>query len=132
MIRRLLIAAAVALLTTLVFAGGWRWLPGEYSAASPAGVPWGVPGRAVKIASFNTLSNERGEGRVLAELRAMDADYLLLQEVQEKDVAGMAEALGMKFQYVAATFPPDPNVKAGSKSRGSAISTNFPSATTTG
>src|SRR5690606_18436433 len=56
----------------------------------------------------------------------LDADFLLLQEVQATDVARMAGALGMEHRYVPATFPPAANVRDGSPSRGNAILSRHP------
>ena len=73
------------------------------------------------IATYNTASNHFGKEAVLHDLQETRADLLCLEEVQERDVAEMAHALGMHFTFAGIIFPPNPDVVKGSRSRGVAI-----------
>src|SRR5258705_1323455 len=83
----------------------------------PASAVWSPPDRAIKIASYNILHNERGIDRVVAEIRKLDPDFVFLQEVERRDLSTMTQALGS----LPAIYHASENLAGGSASWGNAI-----------
>src|SRR5437899_7706279 len=63
---------------------------------APAEVPWGVPPRTLRFASYNILHSQRGLERVTGELVKLQPDFVFLQEVEFADGPALAKALGMQ------------------------------------
>ena len=93
---------ALLVLGLFVLGGAVLWglfqAPRVTSPPAPAGSEWGVPPRPLRFASLNVLHLQRGLDRVINEIRAVGADYVLLQEVESRDVVDLARALEMR-QY---------------------------------
>jgi endonuclease/exonuclease/phosphatase family metal-dependent hydrolase len=83
----------------------------------PPTAVWAVPARPIKIVSYNILHNQRGIDRVIAEIRRLDPDFVLLQEVERSDLSRMTEALGS----LPAIYHASENLAGGSASWGNAI-----------
>jgi endonuclease/exonuclease/phosphatase family metal-dependent hydrolase len=60
----------------------------------PASAAWGVPDRPLRFVSYNILHNERGMPRVIAEIKKLDADFILLQEIEREHLSAMTRELG--------------------------------------
>ena len=73
--------------------------PRAISPPAPVGVGWGAPNRPIRVASFNILHLQRGIDAVVREIKAVDPDFVLLQEVDSRDVVGLARALGMQRHH---------------------------------
>jgi endonuclease/exonuclease/phosphatase family metal-dependent hydrolase len=73
--------------------------PRAVSPPPPPRAVFGAPDRPVRIVSFNILHNQRGIDNVVADIKAFEPDILLLQEVESRDVIGLAERLGMRRQH---------------------------------
>ncbi|HYO11062.1 MAG TPA: endonuclease/exonuclease/phosphatase family protein [Tepidisphaeraceae bacterium] len=73
--------------------------PRPSSPAAPAGVGWGVPGRTLRFVSYNVLHNQRGIENVVAAIKPLDADFVLLQEAESRHATDLARALGMTQTY---------------------------------
>ena len=93
---------AILVLSLFALGGAVLWglfqAPRATSPPAPAASGWGVPARPIRIASFNVLHLQRGFDAVVNEIRAVNPDFVLLQEVESRDVVGLARALGMQ-QY---------------------------------
>ena len=93
---------AILVLGLFALGGAVLWglfqAPRATSPPAPAASGWGVPSRPIRVASFNVLHLQRGFDAVVNEIRAVDADFVLLQEVESRDVVGLARVLGMQ-QY---------------------------------
>ncbi len=70
--------------------------PRATSPPAPVAAGWGVPARPIRVASLNVRRLQRGIDQVTSELRTLDADFVLLQEIDSRDVVGLARALGMQ------------------------------------
>ena len=93
---------AIVVLGLFALGGAVLWglfmAPRATSPPAPAAAGWGVPTRPIRVASFNVLHLQRGFDAVVNEVRAVNPDIVLLQEVDSRDVVGLARALGMQ-QY---------------------------------
>jgi len=82
----------------VVFAGGF-WFLMRWSARGPGSPPppsaaWGVPDRPVRVVSYNILHNQRGMNGVIEEIRRLQPDFVLLQEVEREHLSTMTRELG--------------------------------------
>ena len=93
---------AIVVLGLFALGGAVLWglfqAPRATSPPAPAVSGWGVPARPIRVASFNVLHLQRGFDGVVNDVRALNPDFVLLQEVESRDVVGLARALGMQ-QY---------------------------------
>ncbi len=64
-------------------------------AAAPARAVWSPPAKPVRVVSYNILHSQRGIGRVVEEVRRLNPDFVLLQEVEKRDLSQMTRELGM-------------------------------------
>ena len=98
--RRSFSRGAILVLGLFALGGAVLWglfiAPRATSPPAPAAAGWGVPLRPVRVASFNVLHLQRGFDAVVNEVRAVDPDFVLLQEVESRDVIRLAQALGMQ------------------------------------
>jgi hypothetical protein len=105
----------LVVLTMFAFGGvvlcGLYMAPRGHSPASPR-VPWGAPSRPVVFASVD-FGGEPGVSDALAfQVRGLDADYVLVQNIRPNDVLPLAEALGMEGSYHPQLFQRrDPRLK---------------------
>jgi endonuclease/exonuclease/phosphatase family metal-dependent hydrolase len=102
--------------------GGAFWAVMRISARGagsppPAGAVWGVPERPVRVVSYNILHNERGMGRVIEEIRKLDPDFVLLQEVEREHLSAMTREL----RSLPAVYHRSENLAGGRASWGNAI-----------
>jgi len=72
--------------------------PHAISPPAPLDASWGVPGRPLRFVSYNILHNQRGIENVAAEINATKPDFVLLQEVESRDLIELAARLRME-QY---------------------------------
>jgi endonuclease/exonuclease/phosphatase family metal-dependent hydrolase len=74
--------------------------PRAISPAAPLDASWGVPDRPLRFVSYNILHNQRGIDKVCAQIDAHKPDFVLLQEVESRDLIELATRLGMeKFHH---------------------------------
>jgi endonuclease/exonuclease/phosphatase family metal-dependent hydrolase len=105
-----------------IFAVGLAALAGMFlarpdkSPAVPPNLAWGVPDRPIRVVSFNILHNQRGLERVVDEIRKLEPDFVLLQEVESEHVLIMAEALAMRGTHHARAYQRSSNL-AGPKAK---------------
>jgi len=83
----------------------------------PTSAVWGAAARPVKVASYNILHNQRGIDRVIVEIRKLDPDFVLLQEVERRDLSALTEAL----QSLPAIYHASENLAGGGATWGNAI-----------
>ena len=84
--------------------------PRATSPAAPPATEWGAPDRPVRVASFNALHLQRGLDAVVAEVRKVEPDFVLLQEVDSRDVVSLAAALGMRQHHHPNAFERSANL----------------------
>jgi hypothetical protein len=85
--------------------------PRSRSPASPA-VPWAAPSRVQRFVSLDLTGASAG-GAVVQQVRSLDPDYVLVQNVRFDDVLPLAEALDMARSYHPQLFQrPDARAKA--------------------
>lgn len=70
--------------------------PRAVSPAAPRDASWGVPDRSLRFVSYNILHNQRGIERVCGEINAHKPDFVLLQEVESRDLIELATRLSME------------------------------------
>ena len=70
--------------------------PRAVSPPVPRDAVWGVPDRPLRFVSYNILHNQRGIERVCEEINARKPDFVLLQEVESRDLIELANRLGME------------------------------------
>jgi endonuclease/exonuclease/phosphatase family metal-dependent hydrolase len=83
----------------------------------PASAVWGVPDRPVRFVSYNILHNQRGMSRVIEEIRKLDPDFILLQEVERDELSDMTRDLGS----MPAVYHASENLAGGRATWGNAI-----------
>jgi endonuclease/exonuclease/phosphatase family metal-dependent hydrolase len=70
--------------------------PRAVSPPAPLDAAWGVPDRPLRFVSYNILHGERGIDKVTAEIKQIDPDFVVLQEVESRDLIELAARLGME------------------------------------
>jgi endonuclease/exonuclease/phosphatase family metal-dependent hydrolase len=104
----------------LLFGGGFLALMyanrGPTSPPPPSAV-WSPPDRPVRIASYNILHNQRGIAKVVEEIRKLEPDFVLLQEVERGDLSAMTQSLSS----LPAIYHASENLAGGRASWGNAI-----------
>jgi endonuclease/exonuclease/phosphatase family metal-dependent hydrolase len=128
----LLAGAAVAALAFLAFAdlGRTRESTHQRQRTSEAHAPsrgdtppiWGPPEKSVRIVSYNILHNQRGMTGVLDEIRRERPVFVLLQEVEKRELSQMSEALNM----LPAAYHASTNLAGAFASWGNAILSTHP------
>src|SRR5262245_6163100 len=88
---------------------------------APSDVPWSAPDRSLRIVSYNILHNQRGLERVVDQIKKLDPDIVLLQEVESADVVIMAEALAMRRTFHARAYQKSVNLAGPSSKWGNVI-----------
>jgi endonuclease/exonuclease/phosphatase family metal-dependent hydrolase len=109
----------------LVLGGGFLALlfaNRNYQRPPPAAAVWGAPERPVRFVSYNVLHNERGAAGVVEEIRKLRPDFVLLQEVERRDLSNMTEALGT----MPAVYHASENLAGPRATWGNAILSTFP------
>src|SRR5687767_4374510 len=99
--------------------------PPAYVHAPPT-AQLGVPERPVRFVSYNILHNQRGKDAILAEIQRLEPDFVLLQEVESRDVDEMARRLGMRSAYEGRVYYPSENLAGRRASWGNAILSKHP------
>src|SRR4051812_38864877 len=93
---------------------------------APADVKWGVPARRLRFVSYNILHDQRGMSGVVAEVKKLDPDFVLMQEVEYADVVGLASALGMQANFHPSLYYPSVNLAGPRSSWGNLILSRHP------
>ena len=108
--RGMLVCLAMFALGGAVLWGLFQ-VPRHGSPVAPA-VPWSAPARPLRFLSVD-LGGKGGAGDELVKrIRAVDPDYVLVQNVRFDDVLPLAEALGMARSFHPQLFQrPDPRAK---------------------
>lgn len=70
-------------------------LAGGHTCSRIPPVAWAAPAQPVRVVSYNIMKNEGGRDRIVAEVRRLRPDVVLLQEVPEADVRALKRDLGM-------------------------------------
>jgi endonuclease/exonuclease/phosphatase family metal-dependent hydrolase len=93
----------VLVLSLFAVGGAMLWglfaAPRAVSPPAPRDASWGVPERSLRLVSYNILHNQRGIERVAKEVNAFNADFVLLQEVESRDLIELAARLGMEHHH---------------------------------
>jgi hypothetical protein len=97
------------------FGGAVLWglfmVPRRRSPPSPP-APWGAPTRPVVFASIDFGGEPGVSDALVFQVRGLDADYVLVQNIRFDDVLPLAEALGMEASYHPQLFQRrDPKLK---------------------
>lgn len=98
-----------------VFGGAVLWglfeAPKANSPKSP-GLPWGAPVRPVRFVSVDFGGQAGLTDSLVTRVRALDPDYVLVQNIRFDDVLPLAEGMGMARSYHPGLFQrPDPRSK---------------------
>ena len=121
-----------AILVLGLFALGGAVLWGLFQAPRPTSPPapaangWGVPSRPVRVVSFNVLHLKRGFDAVVNEVRKVDPDFVLLQEVESRDVVGLARAFDMQRYHHPNAYERSGNLDGPKSTWGNVIFSNHP------
>ncbi len=116
---------AMFVLGGLVLAGLFL-APKSKSPPAPVGIPWGAPDRPLRFVSYNILHNERGREQIITEIRKLEADFVLLQEIESPDVVPMAEALSMQRNYHSQCYQRSENLAGRKASWGNCMLSKYP------
>lgn len=73
--------------------------PRAVSPPAPREASWGVPRRPLRFVSHNILHNQRGIANVVAQISAIQPDFILLQEIESRDLIELAARLGMALHH---------------------------------
>ena len=123
--RRVLLGVAIVVTGVALVSFAVRQSGDERSRDPWSEVAWGVPSGSLTVVSLNTCSGRHGPEEVIALLRSMEADVVLLQEVQDQHIAEIAQQLAMDWRYVPQLPGPHQDVFAG-ESRGSVVLSKLP------
>src|SRR5688572_21670256 len=82
----------------LLMFGGAFWFAMRRAARDagsppPASATWGVPERPLRFVSYNVRRNERGTMPIVEEIRKLDPDFILLQEVEREHLSTITREL---------------------------------------
>jgi hypothetical protein len=77
--------------------------PRNRAPASPA-LPWGTPGRPLRFVSLDIGGQPGVSDALEAQVRGLDPDFVLVQNVRYDDAVPLAEALGMAKHFHPALF----------------------------
>ena len=120
----LFVVAAVAL---LIGATLWRFTAGRLAyAPAPASAVLGVPDRPLRVVSYNILHNHRGVDGIIREIERLRPDFVLLQEVESRDVDEMARRLGMSTAHEGRVYYASQNLGGRRASWGNSILSKHP------
>src|SRR5262245_39305958 len=86
-----IIVCLVIFAVGLITLGGLFLAPRPKSPPAPAEAIWGAPSRPLRIVSYNILHNQRGMQGVIDEIKKLNPDFVLIQEVEADHVIDMAE-----------------------------------------
>jgi len=106
--------------------GGLFLAPRAAAPPAPTDVPWGVPTRTLRFASYNILHAQRGLDRIAAEVVKLQPDFVFLQEVESADAAQLAKALGMQANYYPHVYQTSENLAGPRASWGNLILSRHP------
>jgi hypothetical protein len=84
-------------------------VPSAQSPGAPAEATSQVPNVRLRFVSCDVNRRHLQAEPVIAEIRRLDPDYLLLQNVYPQDVAPIAEAMGMQKWYQPGLFQSSAN-----------------------
>jgi endonuclease/exonuclease/phosphatase family metal-dependent hydrolase len=96
------------------------------ASPAPAAAQFGVPRRPLKVVSYNILHNQRGAEGVVQALEKIDADFILLQEVEHAHIVDLAAALGLEKYYLSGAYQPSANLAGADASWGNCILSKYP------
>jgi len=123
-------SGAIALLAIFVTGGvlllGIRLTRHARPRTAPPGVPWGVPGRTLRIISHDLRRQNPQSDPMLAAMSRLNPDYVLLQDVEEDDVVPIAQLLGMQQSFHAELFQRSMNLVGRRVTYGNCIFSKHP------
>jgi endonuclease/exonuclease/phosphatase family metal-dependent hydrolase len=129
-VRRRSVRGALIVVAMFVLGGLVLWglflAPRAKSPPAPAGVAWGAPDRPLRVVSYNILHGERGLDRVADDVRKLEPDIVLLQEVESRDLPALAAALGMQQHYHPTHYFRSENLAGRRSTWGNAIFSKVP------
>jgi endonuclease/exonuclease/phosphatase family metal-dependent hydrolase len=118
----LLCAAAGGIVGALAIAVPPLQARANFEAAIPA-----APEKPLRFVSYNVMENERGIDRVVAQIRLLRPDFVLLQEVYKRDVDAMARELNSgSLTFSSTIYSPSHNILGRSAEWGNAILSRYP------
>jgi hypothetical protein len=94
----------------------------NYQRPPPASAVWSLPEKLIKIVSFDIQHSRQGNRAVLAEISRLNADFVLLQNVNKSDLTVLSEA----FSSVPAIYHGSENLVGKSANWGNAIFSRYP------
>src|SRR5215217_2137076 len=128
--RRRHARGAILVLGLFALGGAVLWglfhAPRATSPAAPAAAEWGVPARPLRFVSFNVLHLQRGTDQVVDAINKLHPDFVLLQEVESRDVVGLAEALDMQRSHHPNTYHASVNLDGPKATWGNVIFSRHP------
>jgi hypothetical protein len=92
------LVAAIFVFGGVVFCGLY-FAPRNGPPPAPAGARPGVPARNLRFVTWDLRRRHPGASPAFDVVRRLNADYLLLQNIEEEDVIPLAEAVGMQHSY---------------------------------
>jgi endonuclease/exonuclease/phosphatase family metal-dependent hydrolase len=105
---------------------GLKLTPHPVSPPAPPGLSFGVPDRPLRFVCFDVAHAQRGFDAVAAELKKLDGDFVLLQEVEEDHVALLASDLGLTGTYHPANYQRSSNIAGRKASWGNVVLSKHP------
>lgn len=94
----------------------------NYQRPPPPSAVWSPPDKALRVVSCNIQHGRRGNRAVLEEIGKLNADVVLLQEVEKSDLTVLSEMLGS----TPAVYHASENLAGGHASWGNAILSRHP------
>ncbi|MDB5322331.1 MAG: hypothetical protein JWN40_3962 [Phycisphaerales bacterium] len=109
----------------LVFCGGFfalLYANRNYHRPPPASAVWSPPDKPIRIVSCNVQHNRRGIDQILDDLRKLEPDIVLLQEIEKTELSQLTEALNT----LPAIYHASENLAGRRASWGNAILSKYP------
>jgi endonuclease/exonuclease/phosphatase (EEP) superfamily protein YafD len=94
----------------------------NYQRPPPSSASWSPPDKPVRVVSFNVRHSQQGNRAVSKELSQLNADLILLQEVEKSDLSLLSES----FSSVPAIYHASENLAGARASWGNAILSSYP------
>jgi endonuclease/exonuclease/phosphatase (EEP) superfamily protein YafD len=94
----------------------------NYHRPPPPSAVWSPPDKLIRIVSCNVQHNQRGIDKILDDLRKLEPDIVLLQEIEKTELSQMTEAL----HTLPAIYHASENLAGRRASWGNAILSKYP------
>jgi endonuclease/exonuclease/phosphatase family metal-dependent hydrolase len=127
---RFSIRGVLLVLALFAIGGAMLWglflAPRMITPAAPLDSTWGVPERPLRFVSYNILHCQRGSERVVEEIKQHQPDFVLLQEVESRDVIELASRMEMKHHHHPRLYHPSVNLDGPKATWGNFILSKHP------